>query len=346
MAVEIAAPATLTTEPDWEGAIALVRGASRVLICSHRKPDGDAIGSLLGLGWALEALGKVVTLACVDPPENTLAALPGAERIVQDLAPLYSLDRPLPWDLGIIVDASGLDRLGMLYENNQDFFAALPLIDVDHHVTNDLFGAANVVDPHAASTTEVLALLLARMGVTPDVPTATCLLAGLFTDSLSFQTESTTPRTLRVAADLVERGAPLSALAFQLFRQRPRANAILYSKALGTLQFAAGGRIAWVEVTRQMVEAAGPGADGGGLSGFCGSIQGVDVGFQIEEGADGKVYVGLRSQSVDVAAIAAEFGGGGHVRAAGCQFPPPTTITDARAQLLPAIERHLPGDAG
>lgn len=342
MAVESAARDTLSAEPDWDQAMALIQGARRILICSHRKPDGDAIGSLLGLGWALDALGKEVTLACADAPENTLATLPGAERIIQDLAPLYSLDRALPWDLGIVVDASGLDRLGILYEAHQDLFAALPLIDFDHHVTNDRFGVANVVDPHAASTTEVLTLLLGRMGVTPDVPTATCLLAGLFTDSLSFQTESTTPRTLRVAADLVECGAPLSALAFQLFRQRPRANAILYSKALGTLQFAAGGRIAWVEVTREMVESAGTGADAGGLSGFCGSIQGVDVGFQLEEGADGKIYSGLRSQSVDVAAIAAEFGGGGHVRAAGCHFPPPATIADARAKLLPAIERRLP----
>src|SRR6266542_2982496 len=264
MAVDTPAVARPSVEPDLDGAISLIRAASRILICSHRKPDGDAIGSLLGLGWALDSLGKQVTLACADRPENSLAALPGAERIIQDLAPLYSLDRALPWDLCIVVDASGLDRLGGLYESNTDLFAALPLIDVDHHVTNDRFGIANVVDSGAASTTEVLTLLLERMDVAPDVPAATCLLAGLITDSLSFQTETTTPRTLRVAATLVEHGAPLSGLAFQLFRQRPRANAILYSKALGTLQFAAGGRIAWTEVTRQMVESAGPGADGGG----------------------------------------------------------------------------------
>ena len=342
MAAEASVAARPSVQPDWDAAIALIRGASRILICSHRKPDGDAIGSLLGLGWALGSLGKQVTLACADRPENSLAALPGAGRIIQDLAPLYSLDRALPWDLCIVVDASGLDRLGALYETHTDLFAAVPLIDIDHHVTNDRFGVANVVDSGAASTTEVLALLLERMTVPLDVPAATCLLAGVMTDSLSFQTESTTPRTLRVAASLVERGAPLSGIAFQLFRQRPRSSAILYSKALGTLQFAAGGRIAWIEVTREMVESAGPGADSGGLSGFCGSIQGVDVGFQIEEGADGRIYAGLRSQSVDVAAVAAELGGGGHVRAAGCQFQPPAKIVDARAKLLPVIERYLP----
>ncbi|MGI8423345.1 MAG: DHH family phosphoesterase [Chloroflexota bacterium] len=329
------------TEAEWDLAVELIRGARRVLICSHRKPDGDAIGSLTGLGWALESLGKQVTLACADAAPNTLALIPGAEKIVQDIRPIYSLDRPLPWDLGIVVDASGLDRLGALYEDNEDLFAALPLVDIDHHITNDRFGFANIVDARAASATEVLTLLLERLDVKPTVEAASCLLSGLITDSLSFQTESTTPRTLRIAADLVEAGAPLSAIAFQLFRQRPRGSAVLHARALGTLQFAAGGRVAWVEVTRKMIEEAGVGADSGGLSGFAGSIEGVAVGFQIEEGADGNVYAGFRSQSVDVAALAAELGGGGHVRAAGCSFKAPATIADARAQILPIVERHL-----
>ncbi len=333
-------PATIP-EPDWDHAVELIHGANRVLLCSHRKPDGDAIGSLLGLGWTLEAAGKHVTLACADAPANALATLPGAERIVQDLSPLYTVGEAPPWDLAIVMDASGLDRLGSIYENNRDLFAALPLIDVDHHITNDRFGIANVVDPTAASATEVLSLLIERLGLTPNVPAATCLMAGLMTDSLSFQTESTTPRSMRVAARLLEAGAPVAKLAFQLFRQRPRGSALLWSKALGTLQFAAGGRIGWLEVTRAAMDAAGPGADSGGLSGFAGSITGVDVGFVLEEGQDGNIYVSLRSATVDVARVASEFGGGGHVRAAGCHFAPPATIADARAQLLPAIERAL-----
>lgn len=330
------------SDPEWDLAVELIRDAQRILICSHRKPDGDAIGSLTGLGWALESMGKQVTLACADPAPNTLGLIPGAEKIVQDLAPLYAIDAPLPWDLCVVVDASGLDRLGALYYDNQALFAALPLVDIDHHVTNDRFGAANVVDARAASATEVLTPLLARLGVEVDPTIASCLLSGLITDSLSFQTESTTPRTLRIAADLVEAGAPLSKIAFQLFRQRPRGSAVVYAKALGTLQFACDGRVAWLEVTRAMIEAAGPGADSGGLSGFAGSIQGVDVGFQIEEGADGNVYAGFRSQTVDVAALCGELGGGGHVRAAGCSFKAPTTIGEAREKILEVVRRHLP----
>jgi len=332
------------TEPGWDHACELIRGAKRLLLCSHRKPDGDAIGSLLGLCHALESAGKHVTMACADPPGSGMDRLEGADRIVNDLSTLYTAGAPresLPWDMIVVMDASGLDRLGVLYENNKDLFASLPVIDIDHHVTNDRFGVANVVIATAASTTEVLTELLERLEIKPTLPSATALMAGLMTDSLSFQTESTTPNTLRTAAGLVEAGAPVAKLAYQLFRQRPLGSALLWSKALGTLQFAAGGRVAWLEVTRAMVEGAGQGADSGGLSGFAGSIQGVDVGFQIEEGKDGKVYVGFRSASIDVAAIAGEFGGGGHKRAAGCHFAPPATIADARAALLPAVERHL-----
>jgi bifunctional oligoribonuclease and PAP phosphatase NrnA len=340
---------TRPTEADWSQSTALVRRAERLLLCSHQKPDGDAIGSILGLGHALESAGKHVTLACADAPINALAKLPGADRIIQDLSEVSQEGQPLRWDAVVVMDASGLDRLGGLYESNRHVFETLPVLNVDHHFTNDRFGEVNLVDATAAATTEVLVEFLRRMGIAPDPVAATCLLAGLMTDSLSFQTESTTGRSLRAAATLVEAGAPMAAIASQIFRQRPRGSAVLWSKALGTLGFGAGGRIAWVEVTREMVESSGPGAESGGLSNYASSIEGVDVGFLIEEGADGNVYVGLRSESVDVAAIAAEFGGGGHVRAAGCHFKAPATIASAREPLLAVIDRYLavsPLDAG
>ncbi len=372
------------TAAEWQAAAALIGRSRRVLLCTHKKPDGDAIGSVLGLGLALERAGKEVTLVCQDPPANGLVTLPGAERIVTTLpipdvrladeqseplpvaldgpaagqegrrvgerggAPLPSavaLDGRLPWDLIITVDASSLERLGAPYEANHALFEQLPLINVDHHITNDRFGTVNLVDPGAAAASEVVAHLLEHLDLKLDVPVATCLLAGLVTDSLSFQTESVTPRTLRTAADLVEAGAPLAALAMRLLRQRPRSSALLWSKALGTLQFAAGGRIAWIEVTREMKAASGAAADSAGLSGFAASIEGVVAGMLVEEGDDGNIYVGLRSATLDVAQIAAQFGGGGHQRAAGCHFPPPTTLAEARDALLRALEAALPASS-
>ncbi len=336
-----AGPVAGIGEDEWQAAVALIGQARRVLLCTHAQPDGDAIGSSLGLAHALESAGRTATVACADRPENALASLPGAERIMTDLAPLYPPDGPLPWDLIIVLDASGLGRLGALYERHRLLFQRLPLINLDHHVTNERFGLVNLVDPAAAAAAEVVMLLLERLGLRPNRPAAPCLLMALMTDSLSFQTESTSSRTLRLAAALVDAGAPLAALA-ATFRQRPPGNALVWSKALPSLQFAAGGRIAWVEVPRDVVASSGPGADSSGLSGFAGNIAGVDVGMVIEEGPDGVIYVGLRSQTVDVAALAAAFGGGGHRRAAGCHFPPPATIEDVRARLLAAIEGALP----
>jgi phosphoesterase RecJ-like protein len=332
-------------DAEWARAVGLVRAAGAILLCTHQKPDGDAIGSLLGLGTALEDAGKRVTLACADAPQNALAQLPGAEQIVSELSGAYSAaDDVLPWDLIICLDASDPTRLGALYERHRDLFDRLPIVDLDHHVTNSRFGAANLVDPSAAAAAEVVTHFLQRLSIAPSERAATCLLAGILTDSLSFQTESTSARTLRTAAVLLEAGAPLSRLAHLLFRQRPLGSALVWSKALGTLRFAAGGRIAWIEVPREMVESSGPGADTSGLSGFAGSIAGVDIGFIVEEGADGNVYAGLRSQTIDVAQIAAHFGGGGHQRAAGCHFPPPATLAEGRTRLLAAIEAALEPD--
>lgn len=326
-------------EDEWGRAAAMVQGAQRILVCAHHKPDGDTIGSLLGLGHSLAQAGKEVTLTCADTPDATLATLPGAEGILTRIPAIADgRDR---WDLVVTVDVSSLDRLGALYEDQRMLFEALPILNIDHHATNPHFGAANLVDPQAASATEVVTLLLQRLGIPLTVPVATCLLAGMMTDTLSFQTESTTGQTLRVAATLVEAGAPLAPLAVQLFRQRSVGNALIWKQALGTLQFAAGGRIAWVEVTPEMFEAAGAGADSAGLSNFALSVAGVEVGMAIEQERDGNVYVSLRSPTVDVAAVAARFGGGGHQRAAGCQFPPAAGVAGARAQLLPILEDAL-----
>ena len=325
----------MTALADWEGAAALLRGADRLLLWGHRKPDADTAGSVLGLAFALESLGKSVTLVCTDPLEGVLTTLPGAERF------LTAPPAEGTWDAVVSLDVSTVDRLGPAYEAAAPRLAGLPFLNVDHHPTNPGFGTVNLVDPQAAATAEMVTLLLEQMGVPLTRPAATCLLAGLLTDTLSFQTEGTTPRSLRVGATLLEAGAPLAPLAYRFFRQRSRGSALVWSGALGTLRFAAGGRIAWVEISRAVTAAAGPGADGTGLSGFAASIEGVEVGFSLEEAADGTIFAGLRSSTVDVAAVAAAFGGGGHVRAAGCQFAPPATLATAGAALLSVIEPAL-----
>jgi phosphoesterase RecJ-like protein len=323
---------------DWEAGVALLDRARRLLLVAHLKPDADTVGSVLGLGQALESLGKEVTLYCADPLAGPLVTLPGAERVTT--APPTD-EAWAAFDAVVTLDVSTIDRLGSVYLEAPERFTRLPVLNVDHHLTNPRFGTVDLVDPVAASTAELVTALLERMGVPLTVPVATCLLAGVLTDTLSFQTQSTTPATLRTAASLLQAGAPLAALAYRYFRQRSRGSALVWSRALGTLSFAAGGRVAWIEVSRAVLEAAGPGADGAGLSGFAANIEGVEVGFSLEEGPDGSIFAGLRSPTVDVAAVAARFGGGGHARAAGCHFPPPATLAAARDALLGAIEESL-----
>jgi phosphoesterase RecJ-like protein len=328
---------------EWDRAAALLRRSRRLLIFAHAKPDADTIGSVLGLAQALAPSGTTATLVCAHPLGGGMADLPGAEHF-RTAVPEHGSNGTAPvddYDAIVAVDAATLDRLGGVYEANLERFGRLPVLNIDHHVSNPGFGSVNLVDPEAAAAAEVVTLLLEHLQIKPSVAAATCLMAGLLTDTLSFQTEGTTPRTLRVAASLVEAGAPLSQLAFRFFRQRSRGSALLWSGALSTLQFAAGGRVAWLEISRAVVAAAGPGAETTGLSGFAASIEGVEVGFTLEEAADGTIFVGLRSQTVDVAAVAGTFGGGGHVRAAGCHFAPPKTLAAARDAVLGAVEAAL-----
>jgi phosphoesterase RecJ-like protein len=338
----LASPDGAAPGPDWDGAADFLRRFQSFLLCAHQKPDADTIGSTLGLASVLEGLGKRVTLVCADRLSASLATLPGADRFLTAVPAIPAVSVGGTYEAIVALDASTLERLGAVPPASPALFGALPLLNIDHHLTNPRFGTVNLVDARAAATAELVTLLAQRMSVPLSVPAATCLLAGLMTDTLSFQTESTTPRTLRVGASLLEAGAPLPALAFRFFRQRTRHSALVWSGALGTLRFGAGGRVAWVEVSRAVLEAAGPGADSGGLSGFAASIEGVEVGFSLEEAPDGTVFVGLRSATVDVAAVAARFGGGGHARAAGCQLVPPATLAAAGAALLAVIEGALP----
>ena len=245
--------------PDWDGAADFLRRYQSFLLCAHQKPDADTIGSVPGAGQRPGGAGQARDPGLRRPPQR-VAGHPARRRPLPDRRPRHSCclrRRDVRGHRGL--DASTLERLGAVPPASPALFGALPLLNIDHHLTNPRFGTVNLVDAQAAATAELVTLLAQRMSVPLSVPAATCLLAGLMTDTLSFQTESTTPRTLRVGASLLEAGAPLPALAFRFFRQRTRHSALVWSGALGTLRFGAGGRVAWVEVSRAVLEAAGPG---------------------------------------------------------------------------------------
>ncbi len=307
----------------------LLRQARRPLLIAHIAPDGDAIGSLLGLGWALKEMGRWPTLACADPVPENLRFLPGWDEIVSHAQG--------DEDLVVSLDSSDLVRLGDLYD--ADRFARLPVVNVDHHVTNVGFGTVQLVEPSAVSTTQIIHGLLCRLGWPVSPWTAACLLTGLITDTRSFRTLNTDAGALRTALALMEAGAPLAELNEHLNHGMPKGVVALWGRALSAAQWQDG--IIWLEITRQMLHECGVSSgDASGLVSFIAGVREAQIALMLTEKPDGRVEVGIRSvPGVDVSAVALALGGGGHRQAAGCTLPGP--LEAARAVLLARLAAVL-----
>lgn len=324
---------------EWERACALVLDAERIVLTTHAGPDGDGIGSMVGLCIALRALGKTAAMVCADPAPPDLLFLPDASR-VQVADALDGL--PLDPDLIIVCDAASLPRLGAVYAENQSHFTALPVLNLDHHQTNTCFGAVNLVDTTAAATAEIAHALLERLRVVPTPATATALMTGLVTDTLGFRTDSVTPRTLALAAHLLAHGAPLHDICDRVFHATRYEKLKIWGYALANLQRTADGRIAWTTIPRETRRELG--AKESDLSGLASLIEGM-------EGADiviiawdkrkdpNRTQVSLRARAVSAAAIAQTLGGGGHARAAGALLHAPLAVGLRKA--LEAAQAHL-----
>ncbi len=309
--------------------VSLVRNANTIYLATHVSPDGDAIGSLLGLYWALTALGKTCPIACADAVPPSLAFLPGSDRI--------STQPPGGQDLIIVLDTADTDRLGSLY--SESAFRAAPVVNMDHHVTNVRYGSVNVIRPKAAAVGEMIYDLVRRLGVAMDERIATCLLTAIVTDTIGFRTTSTSPRTLRLAAALMEAGASLSHIVQQSFENRPLPVLRLWGQVLSGFQMTDG--IAWAGIPNRVLQQFGLREDEAkGLVNFLRGTEGTSVAVLLMEGSNGTVKVEFRSNgAINVAAIAAALGGGGHPAASGC------TVTGRLAQVeqrvLAEVRRHL-----
>lgn len=312
-----------------EAAERLIICAKRVFVATHAAPDGDAIGSLLGLGRALRKAGKVCTLACADPVPVKLAFLPGSEEV--------TTCKPSGEDLIIVLDCSDLKRLGTVYDEAS--FKGRPILNIDHHVTNLRFGTVNWVDATAAAAAEQVYDLMMGLGIPLDPSIATCLLTGIVTDTRGFRTPNTTACTLRIAARLMEAGALLAEISEQVFNRRPFSTVRLWGKVVGEAQ--RRGRIVWGEVTQAALRqcAASP-DEGSGIVNFLASTQGADVAVVFAERGCGQIEVDMRARrGVDLSGVALHFGGGGHPQAAGCCLN--GSLVEAEERVLAEIERSL-----
>lgn len=285
----------------------IIDTADSVLIASHIRPDGDAVGSVLGLGLALQAAGKDVQMLLEDGVPKSFRHLMGSEQIQKRVEE--------PFDCSIVVDCSDLTRTGKIFKD-----APQPDISIDHHNTNLNFARVNLVDSSAAATTEILAQILPNWGLSNDRPVAEAFLTGLITDTLGFRVASMSPQTLRVAAELFEAGADLPVLYDKALLTRSYEAARYWGTGLSTLQLE--GRLLWTQLTledRQSVNY--PGRDDADLINILQTVDDADVFVIFIEQSHDRVKVSWRARTgYDVSKIALQFGGGGHKPAAGAEI--------------------------
>ena len=303
-------------------------------LSTHINPDGDAIGSELSLYLFLRKLGKSVKMFNTDMVPTNYRFLPFWDSI--ESAHSVGTYRP---EVLIVLDASTLERIGK--HLSKILYPMHSLINIDHHATAEAFGDVNLIIPTASSTSEIVYKLIKCYQTPIDEACALCLYTGLMFDTGCFRYSNTTAETHQIAAELIEIGGFSPDEVYRnVYEQVPVAKMHLLSQVLSTLQITDDGRIASVYATQAMFRKTGTTADA--VEGIVNQIQaiaGVEVALCASEMTDRSTKVSLRSQGcVDVSQLAAEFEGGGHVRAAGCRITMPYPL--AIAALVQASERY------
>ena len=282
------------------------------LITAHENPDGDAVGSSLALGNYLRKLGKDVTVYFCDPLPDLYAFLPMADQVVNSL-PLRS------FDITFILDVGEFRRAG---EEMVNFQECGKLINIDHHLMCDKFGAINLIDPTAAATGALIYRVIKAAGHGLDNDTALCIYTAIITDTGSFRYSNANPEAFAIAGETVACGVNTWYVAEKLYESQPQKRLELLALALSTLTVSPQGDVASVTVTLDMYAKTGTCAElTDGFINYPRSIRGIEVALFFREIKTGLFKVGFRSKgNVDVSALSAAFGGGGHHNAAGCEI--------------------------
>ncbi len=285
----------------------LIDCAQRMFLIAHVDPDGDTIGSTLALARALRMMGKDCSVACDDLVPEALLFLPGTDA--------FGTPQITGEDLIITVDVSDPDRLGNAYRHVPSLDTTT--VNIDHHVTNTMFAAVNLVRTEAAATAEIIFDLLLDWQIHVDALLATYLLTGIVTDTRSFSTSSTSPRTLEMSAQLMKAGASLIEINENYFRQRRLATLRLWGRMLDEMQM--DGHLVWSFNTLDMKNECKASSDNGdGIVNLLATARDAKAAIVFKEKKDGQIDVSIRSRpGVDISPIAVHFGGGGHPQAAG-----------------------------
>ena len=298
-----------TTEPQWQAAADAILTANSILVVSHIAPDGDAVGSLLGLAESLRLMGKDVTAAVDEGVPDDLAFIPRSETILAEIP-------TGEFDLMIAVDSSDARRIGNA--GAYGLAHSKTIINLDHHPTNTRFGDIHLIVPQAAAAAEIVFDFLHHLNCEIPADAACALLTGLITDTRGFRVSATNSRTLEIAQALMQRKAPLSHIMAHTLNRRSYEEVKLWKLVLPSVQLDQG--LIHATITQMdMIKAGLDKMSDGGLVNHLVDVDEAKVSVVFHELPDSQVQIGFRSKpGYDVAALARRLGGGGHRQASGC----------------------------
>lgn len=293
--------------------LSAIRKAETIALIAHIMPDGDTIGSCLALADGLASIGKKVNLYCQDNIPSVLDFLAGVDQFKSDI------DAGVSYDLAIAVDCSDIERMGSC---SVVFEKSGLTACIDHHVSNTGFAQINYIEVLAAATGEIVYLILSDLVPKINKAAADAIYTAICTDTGSFAYSSTTSRTYRIAADMLDCGVETDKITTALYKTNSLEKIKLLAKTLNTLSLHENNKVAVLTMDYDTILSTGAKEfDSESIVNYAKEIKGVELGFLVKETSLGNSKVSFRSKDiVNVSKLAAKFGGGGHIRAAGASI--------------------------
>jgi phosphoesterase RecJ-like protein len=304
-------------ENDFKEAASYFNNSSKVLIISHRQPDGDTVGSNLALNKILTLyFGLEVESVCADPLPESLKFLPSSKII-------HKTFKEEEFDLIISVDCSSMDQMKYPETRSQFFKKNIPLINIDHHASNKKYGNLNIIDSKAASTTIIIYRLLEYFDI-PVIPgIATNLLAGVYCDTGSFMHANTNSEIYKIASELMKAGASANQIVQNMFKTKTIEQLRLWGKVLSNIKVNEKGTIVSKITSDELLELNATPKDLSGVINYLNSVPNCKMSVLLSEDMKGNVQGSMRSadDEIDVSELSCKLGGGGHKQAAGFTMP-------------------------
>ena len=320
------------TIPEITQILAEIENSASILITSHESPDPDAVGSSLALANYLSGRGKDVTIYLRDPVPDNCSFLPMADQVYHELP-------ERDFEVCFVLDVGEFRRAGQAITTSTRIAR---FINIDHHLGCDPFGTHNLIDSTASATAALIYRIIRAAGDEVDYPTALCIYTAILSDTGSFHYSNSDPEAFAIAGEMISKGVNAWDVNEHLYESEPPQRIALLALALSDLTVSPGGEYASVTVTRDMYRQTGSTAeDTDRFINYPRSIRGVQVALFFREVSDGVFKVGFRSKGkVDVAAVSAHFGGGGHHNAAGCTIP--GSLPEVKALVFGRLEQIHP----